>query len=381
MKLYVLAGEPSGDQLAGPLLAALKERFGEALQLRGVGGEEMELQGLQSLYDLNDFAVMGIVEVVRHLPRLRRHINNLVADIEAWKPDILLSVDSPGLCFRIAHQIKTDSICKIHYVAPSVWAWKPERAQKIAGFLDGLLTVLPFEPPYFTPHGLDTRFVGHSLLERGAACVPLALAHSQQNLLLAPGSRVNEIKRMLPLYLKVSKELRKRFKDIKIIIPTVANVEALVRSMTKGLDVQVVTGSKARWEAFARADAALVTSGTVALELACLGVPTVVGYIMNPLSAWYVRRKLRLERVSLPNILLKRDVFPELLMRDCTQEKILDQLVPMLETLEARERMQKESAQLRAMLSPPSPYPLPSEAAASMMLDIFNAKRAGVKNI
>ncbi len=388
MKIYIIAGEVSGDQLAARFVRSLKAQKPD-VELRGIGGSLLAEQGLESQFDIKEFAIMGLVEVLRHVPRLKRRMREIAADIRAFEPDVLLTVDSPGLSLRI-HKMFSDAPFKqVHFVAPTVWAWKPWRAKHMAGYLDHLLVILPFEPPYFTVHGLATDFVGHPVTELLELATPdLYLEQSpakdqdSQNqespeqdsqalrrVIIAPGSRKGEVSKLLPDFIAAATQLYADDPSLHFVVPTVETVEPMVREMMSqaGLPHEVIVGQALRWSAFKAADLALVASGTIALELGLVGTPTVVAYRVNALTARIVKAVVKVEFASLINILNKRAIQPELLQWDFTPEALLAEAKRFLYDAEAIATYKAAVTETAAMLAAPKEGYSPSELAAEIV--------------
>jgi lipid-A-disaccharide synthase len=324
--IFIIAGEPSGDSLGARLMAALREETGGRVRFAGIGGEQMTRQGLVSRFPIHELAVMGFFEVLPHLFGIIRRIRQTVAAIKQIRPDAVVTIDSPSFTLEVAGRLKGEGIPLIHYVAPQVWAWKPWRARSIAKYLDQLLVLLPFEPPYFTCHGLATTFVGHPAIE--AAPVPGAGQEAPDTapcLLVLPGSRKGEVAKLMPVFSEVVRRLAATHPELRVVVPTVETVEEEVRARVADwpLAVEVVRGGEAKTKAFQEATAALAASGTVSLELALAGVPTVVAYRLAGIVGLLPPSLLRVPFVSLVNIIAGREVQPEFLQRRCRAEEIL----------------------------------------------------------
>ncbi|MEO5335561.1 MAG: lipid-A-disaccharide synthase [Magnetospirillum sp. WYHS-4] len=354
--IFLVAGEPSGDALGASLMAGLR-KLRPDVRFVGVGGERMCAEGLESLFPMADLAVMGLAEVVPRLPNLVRRIRQTAAEVERLRPAALVTIDAPDFSFRVARKLKGKGIPLIHYVAPTVWAWRPGRARKIARFLDHLLVLLPFEPPWFEREGLGCTFVGHPVVESGADRgdgARFRAAHgipaSAPLLCVLPGSRQGEVMRLLPVFAATLERLRASHPDLRVVVPTVANVAATVRRATWPVPAVVVDGQAEKYDAFAAADAALAASGTVALELALAGTPTVVAYRVNRLTAWLARRLIRVRWVNLVNILLDRGAVPELLQEACSPDRLADELRSLLDDEAARQAQRDAGGLALAML-------------------------------
>lgn len=346
MRIYVIAGEQSGNLLGARLMQALVDECANRSTSRpyffGIGGEQMQQQGLNSLFPMSELSLMGFVEVLPHIPRLQARISETVKDILVKRPDIIVTIDSPGFCFRVARKLREHwpkgnqgSPRFVHYVAPSVWAYKPKRAKKLAAIYDQVLTLLPFEPPYFEAEGMQADFVGHPLMETPAQGdgASFRTRHSigAETKLIAvlPGSRAGELKRHLP----VMRQAMAHYPDAVTVIPCVPHLQQALERGTKDWPnrLLLVDQSAEKWDAFAAADAAIAKSGTVTLELAMAGTPMVVMYKVNPISAWLMRRMMLTTYVTLVNILEQREVIPELLQEKATAEALGDALQQLLQ--------------------------------------------------
>ncbi len=378
-RIFLLAGEPSGDLLGARLMAALREETGGRVSFIGVGGQAMIDQGLDSLYPLEDFAVMGLVEVLPHVARLHGRIRDLARRIADDRPDALVTIDAPAFTLAVAKRLKGRGISLIHYVAPSVWAWKPWRAKRLAGTLDKLLTLLPFEPPYFTRHGLEAVFVGHPASEpqqespgcdtaRDRARDRLGLAAGDRLLCLYPGSRRGEIDRMLPVFVGVAAALQAERPDLAVVLPTLPHLVEPLRDALADLPLapRLLVEPNEKTAAVRAADLALAASGTVVVELASWGVPTAVAHRVHPISAWLARRLLKVKSVTLPNILLDEQVVPEFLQERCRVDAIVPVMKALLEDPAAAARQKEAFVRFTAALR--SPDGSPSRLAAREIL-------------
>lgn len=374
--IYLVAGEPSGDRLGARLMAALKEETAGRIRFRGVGGDMMAAQGLSSRFPIAEIAVMGLAEVLPRLPRILRRIRETADDVAAARPQAVVTIDSPDFTLRVAKRLKGQGIPLIHYVAPSVWAWKPGRARKIARFLDRLMTLLPFEPPYFMREGLRTDFVGHPVLESGAGQGDGAgfrtrhvIEPNDTVLVLLPGSRRGEVERHLPVLRDAAERIAAQRAGLRLVMPTVAHLEAALRDAVKDWTIRpiITAGEQNKFDAFAAANAAIAASGTVSLELAMAGTPGVVIYRVNPLTAAIAGRMLKVKHVSLVNILLNMEAVPELLQDKCRPDLIAASVLNLLNNADSAGLQRTRAAQAMAMLAPDGQTP--SRAAARVVLD------------
>ena len=344
MKLFLIAGEPSGDRLGAALMAGLKALT--PVEFEGVGGPLMQAEGMASLFPMEELSVMGIAEVLPKYFPLKRRIREVAMAALSSGADALITIDSPDFCLRVAALVKSTRprFRTIHYVAPSVWAWRPGRAAKMARVVDHVLALLPFEPPYMTAAGMTCDFVGHPVVaeELASADERAAFAGPGPLLLVLPGSRKGEVTRLAPVFGEVVQRLKARHPDLRVALPTVRGVAGLVREMTARWAVvpEIIEDPARKRGAFAAADVALAASGTVSLELAANACPMVIAYDMHPLTLWLMRRAALIDTVTLVNLVSETRVVPEFIGPDCRADKI----APALEAALA-----DPSAQLAAM--------------------------------
>ena len=378
----MVAGEASGDALGARLITALKQRHIGPLAFSGVGGAQMAAVGMDSLYPISDLSVMGLAEV---LPRLRLLLQRLAETsdhVRAVQPAALITIDAPGFSLRLAKRLAGEGIPLIHYVAPQVWAWRPSRARHWAASIDHLLALLPFEPEFFREFDVHCEFVGHPVIEgleempgNGAAFRRVYGVNAGVPLLaLLPGSRVGEASSLLPIFAQAAAKLHKERPELHVVMPTVEQVVSTVTDAVKTwpMPVHVVQGPSLRADAFAAADAALAASGTVSLELALRGVPSVVAYRANPITAALVRRMLLLPYVALPNILAGELVMPEFLQENCQPAGIADALSELLDNTDRRSEQRQKFSNISEMLGRGGVAP--SLRAAEAILRLLEAK-------
>ena len=333
LKIYLIAGEPSGDALGARFMKAMKKKTSGNVEFFGVGGETMEAEGLNSLFDISDLAVMGIAEVIPSIPKVLRHIKETVNDIVKIKPDVVITIDSWSFGCRVQKALRKKKlgIPQVHYVAPQVWAWKKKRARTMHKYVDHLLTLLPQEPKYFTPYGLDTTFVGHPVIESPVAKgdkesfrKKYKISKDKRIVCILPGSRHNEVATLLPIFIETAQKLNATYDDLLFVVPTVKTVEKRVKGLMEncGFETLIVEGSEDRHNAMCASAAAIAASGTVALELAIANVPHIIGYKVSRLTAFLVKRLMHIQFVNLSNILLGREIVPELLQDACVPDNI-----------------------------------------------------------
>ncbi len=339
MKLFLIAGEPSGDRLGGALMAGLSQ-LAPGTEFAGVGGPAMQAQGLSSLFPMEELSVMGLAEILPKYLHLRRRVQEAAAACLASGAEALVTIDSPDFGLRVAALVKQakPSVRTIHYVAPSVWAWRPGRAAKMARHVDHVLALLPFEPPYMTAAGMSCDFVGHPVVAEPRASEAEVQALRERlgtgpAILVLPGSRRSEVTRLAPVFGEVLARLRHRHPGLTALVPTVPHVAGLVRELVAGWPVHplVIEEAERKRAAFAAADVALAASGTVSLELAANGTPMVIAYDMNPLSMWLITRMARIDTVTLVNLVSDSRVIPEFLGPRCKAPLIAPALLGLLE--------------------------------------------------
>ncbi|SMF73846.1 lipid-A-disaccharide synthase [Azospirillum oryzae] len=382
--LFLIAGEPSGDALGARLMAAAKRLTDGKVRFVGVGGEKMMAEGLVSLFPMSELTLFGIFELLPHLPNLIRRIDQTVAEIMRVRPDAVVGIDSPGFTVRVAKKVRAaaPSIALVHYVAPTVWAWKPKRAAKYAAIYDHLLAVLPFEPPYFEREGLACTFVGHSVVEGGAGKGDGAgfrdrhgIAPADRVVAVLPGSRKGEVSRLLPDFRATLERLQPSHPTLVAVVPTVATVRDRVAAAIADWPVRtvLVEGDAEKYDAFAAAEAALAASGTVSLELALARLPTVIAYRLNPVTVALYRRLIRVKYVNLVNLMLDRMLVPELLQQDCRPDKLAAELGRLLDDPAARQAQIDGVAEVARWLGQGDTPP--SERAARTILDVVAEQR------
>ena len=334
LRIALVAGEASGDQLGAGLIAELRLRFPGA-EFAGIGGPGMRAAGLDAWHDSQELAVMGLAEVLAHLPRLLRLRRRLRKRLLAWKPDVFIGIDAPDFNLGVEKWLKRRGIRTVHYVSPSVWAWREERAAKIGDSADRVLCLFPMEPPIYAKHAVDARFVGHPLADaiplepdRQAARDAMAIVGHAPVLALLPGSRLGEIAKMLPVFLEATALIAQSIPTLQILLPAAnAQCDAAIREQLQARPelaarVRVLDGHAQR--AMIASDVVLLASGTAALEGMLCKRPMVVGHRISPTTYRIVTRLglLKSRYVSLPNVLADAPLIPELLQHDCVPEKL-----------------------------------------------------------
>lgn len=379
--IYLLAGEASGDVLGARLMAALRA-LRPGVEFAGIGGPRMAAEGMQSLFPLQDLAVMGLLEVLPRVRLLRRRLDETARDIERRRPDAVVTIDSPGFALRVLRRAGRLGIPRVHYVAPQVWAWRERRVRHFPGLWERLLCLLPFEPAFFARHGLPASFVGHPVLESGADRGDGARFRARHGieagapvLVLMPGSRRSEAPRLLPVFGQAVRRLADAVPGLTPVLPVSPVVAEQVAQAVAGWPVRpvVVTEVDDKHDAYAAAGAALTKSGTSTLELALAGVPMAVTYRVNPVTAAVARRLIRVPHVAMVNLLAGREVVPELLQGDCTAEKLSATVRDLLRDPAAAQAQRDAFGPLLDGLRPPAGTP--SEAAAREVLEVLDQAR------
>ena len=381
--IFVVAGEASGDALAARLMAALKSATGGRVRFAGIGGARMAEQGLVSEFPMTELSIMGFAEVVPRIPRLLRRLRESARAVRRLRPDVVVTVDSPGFAFRLARRIRASGVPIVHYVAPQLWAWCPGRARHMAPLIDRLLVLLPFEPDFFKDFGVPCRYVGHPVIEAGltggdgpgfrarhgvAAETPLVC--------VLPGSRHTEVAKHLSVFGRALGRLARSHTGLAAVVPLAPAVAPAVRAAALEWPVPVILleGGDEKADAFAACDAALAKSGTGTLELALADLPMVVAYRVGAATAAIARRLLRVPYVALPNILLGRALVPEKLQADCTASELAEALDALLSDEALRAAQRAGFAELRGLMSPDGATP--SARAAAAVLEVVGASPA-----
>lgn len=358
LHIALLAGEASGDLLGAPLLQALRERLPHA-RFSGVGGPAMQAAGLHSLIDMERLSVMGLVEVLRHLPDILAAERALLGHWAADPPGVFIGIDAPDFNLRIARALHARGVRTVHYVSPSLWAWKEKRIHKIRRCIDLMLCLFPFETAVYDKHGVAAVCVGHPLRDRlrmvpaAEARAALGLSPQARILGLFPGSRRGEVRRLLPVFLET-------WQRLQAADPTLQAVLSLRQPPDKASAALLATLPHVhRFDAdsatlMAASDALLLASGTITLEAALLNRPMVVAYRVHPVSAALARalKLLKINRFSLPNLLAGADIVPECMQEECNPARLVAELTPLLADGEAAARQRAALAAVAAQLPP-----------------------------
>ena len=379
LRIWLIAGEESGDQLGAKLMHALKAALGQApVTFEGVGGEAMAAQGLRTLFPLSDIAVMGLGAVVARLPSIVRRVYRTVDAIVAGRPDAVVIIDSPEFTHAVARRVrrKLPSLPIVNYVSPSVWAWRPGRARKMRAYVDHVLALKPFEPDaHRRLGGPPCTYVGHPLIERFDELRPKpgerpGIDEDPINLLVLPGSRRSEISRLMEPFGATLEVLASRSaRPFRAILPAVSHLAGEIEERSRSWPVapEIVRGEAAKYAAFRSAHAALAASGTVSLELALSRVPMVIAYKVSPVEN-RLRFLLTVQSIVLANLIIGENVVPEHIQEDCTPEKLTDALLPLLGDTPKRRRQLDAFARLDDLMSIGDE--VPSMRAARIVLQV-----------
>ena len=338
--IALVAGEVSGDILGAGLIRALKVKYPNA-RFVGIAGERMIAEGCETLVDMEEIAVMGLAEIVKHLPRLLKIRKMVVETMSAQKPDIFIGIDAPEFNLYVEDKLKAQGIKAVHYVSPSVWAWRQKRIYKIARATDLVLAFLPFEKAFYDRFNVPCRFVGHTMADsiplkpdRHEACNVLNIDEKQRYMAILVGSRSAEVELLSTPFLQTALRLKEKFPDLKFLVPLInqkrrQQFEQFKARLAPNLDMILLDGN-AR-QAMIAAEVTLLASGTAALECMLCKSPMVVGYRMKPLTYFLAKHLVKTPYISLPNLLADEMLVPEMIQEDCTAEKLTEKLIPYLE--------------------------------------------------
>lgn len=370
--IYLIAGEVSGDFIGSQLMMAFKKKVPDA-NLFGIGGEKMQEQGLYSLFPMKDLSLMGVAEILPKVPKLLGRINQTVNDIKEKQPDVIVTIDAPDFSFRVLKRVRQEMSNPprmVHYVAPTVWAWRAKRAQKVSSFLDGMICLFDFEPRYFEEEGLKSIAVGHPMMESGLL---EAIAEPNERgdvrrIGLFLGSRVSEVKRHASIFVSALNQLDN--KNIECLVPTLPHLKDIVESYLSKLSIpyRVVINPANKWSLFKSIDVAMAVSGTVGLELAMAGVPHMIGYRMNGITWQIAKRVVKTPYAHLANIMADKEIVPEFIQDDCTPKKLLSALNGFLDDHRAAHNQREQFDIIRSRLGA---MERPSEKAADFVLSML----------
>lgn len=386
--IVILAGEASGDFLGANLIEALKKnavKQGVDLTLSGIGGPRMTEQGLLSLFPMYDLSVMGVSEVLSSLPRILKRLRQTKKYLAACRPDMLLTIDSPDFCLRVAKSAKKNNpnLKTVHYVSPTVWAWREGRAKTISRFLDIVLCLFPFETPYYERLSITPKFVGHPLAQK----VPVFSNEAREEfyarmklnpenpvLCVLPGSRRGEIRSLASVFAETVRRLKEEVPNLQVTVPTLQPFAEDLTNAFDGLGVKIVVplDDKDKFLTFSCATAALHASGTVGLELALCDTPMVTAYRVSQLTGFVGRMLIKTKFVNLVNILLEREAVKERLQKQCEPALLVDDLIPLLTDKAAADAQRADLRLIRPALLPSDKKQSSADCAAEAVMELLN---------
>jgi lipid-A-disaccharide synthase len=377
LHVFIIVGEPSGDVLGARLMEALNRTAPQGIRYSGVGGPQMTAQGLNSLFDYRQLAVMGLLEVIPQAPRLLRRIGDVAKAVETLQPDAILTIDAPSFGFAVLRRLKKRTQPRIHYVAPQIWAWRPKRVHKFKKYVDHILALFPFEPAYFDAANMPCTFVSHPVLETIATAeegrafrARHGIAADALVLCALPGSRRIEVRKLTPVIVASIEQLASRHPGLHVVIPTVSTVVADVRAITvAGVPITIVDNADEKSAAMAASNVAIAASGTATLELACAHVPAVVIYKVAWITGILGRWLANVKYASIVNILANREVLPEFLQEYCKPQDIVAAIDDMI--VNPSRRQEIIDAEISVVRQLAFEGQTPSEKAAEEVLRII----------
>ena len=345
--IFIIAGEPSGDRLGAMLVKSLRKKCSHKLDIYGIGGSDLLSNGLKPIFPISDISVMGFTSVLLNINRLIKRIKETSSAIVSLNPDIVITIDSPDFCFRVAKRVKRTkpSVKIIHYVAPQIWAWREGRAKNMKKYIDHLIAIFPFEKIYFDKYNLPCSYFGNPLVELDFSLADIDIFTSVNNIrkdyfkiLLFPGSRISDVPRLLNIFLESINILCKLGKKIHVIIPTLDELKNVIeKRMTKtSFPYTIVTKKADKNAAYKSADIAVATSGTVSIDLAVARVPYITAKKVSFLSYLIAKFLVKIKFINMINILMEKEVVPELIQKDCNPQKISYLINTLLESEKIR---------------------------------------------
>jgi len=382
--IFVVAAEESGDRLGAALMRALEAKLPGRVRFQGIGGAGMAAAGLTSLFPTTELAILGFTSIPARLRLILRRIREAAAAVAAARPHVLVIIDSPDFTHRVARQVRAlaPDIPIVDYVSPTVWAWRPGRAKAMRGYIDHVMAILPFEPGVHARlGGPPCTYVGHPLVEQIGELRPSAEEEARRRadpprILVLPGSRGSEIRRMADIFGRTMARVAERLGEVDIVVPTVPHHAERVAAATRGWPLQprIIADLSEKRAAFRTARAALAKSGTVTLELALAGVPMVTAYKVSPIEAIVAGLLIRVPSVILANLVLGTNAVPEFLQLESTPKKLADALIPLVSDSESRRRQLAAFARLDDIMQ--IGQAAPSQRAAAIVLALAERGRA-----
>ncbi len=387
LKIYIIAGEASGDILGAKLMEALRIQSPDYIDFHGIGGDRMIGHGLHSLFPMSDIALMGFSEILPHIPGILKRIKQTVADILRIKPDIVITIDSPGFCCRVAEKLRGKGIKIIHYVAPTVWAYKPERAAKFAALFNHILLLLPFEAPYFDKVGLANTYIGHPIIEDSKIKIDTnkfrekhKIKATEKILCIMPGSRITEIKRLMPIFCRALQIIMREDVAVKPIIITVPFLKGAINKYLSQLPrgTLIIDSPIEKIDVFNSSTAAIAKSGTGTLELSLAGVPMVIAYKISWISYQLVKSLVKVKYANLLNLVSDKEIIPEFIQNKCKAKLLAKATLDLLKDKD-KANEQIKAARLALIKLGLGSDMSPSAKAAKIVLDMANKTRAEKK--
>ena len=354
--IMIIAGEASGDLHGAKLAAALTNRSPEAF-LFGVGSDAMHAAGVRLIVDANELSVVGITEVVSHLPTIYRAMGTVKKALRSLRPDLLILIDYPEFNFRVAAVARRLGIPVLYYISPQIWAWRQNRVKKIKRLVDHMAVILPFETAFYRQHGVPVTFVGHPLLDRipsfSANGANRSICLKEATIGLLPGSRKKEVATLLPIMVEAALLLHRRTPSLKFLVSCSTSIEtawldSIVAQHARSLEIQIIKGDVAA--VFRQSELLIAASGTVTLEAALYGVPTIIAYKISPLSYWLGKQLIKVSYIGIANLIAQKELFPELIQEDATPHKIAATADGLLHNHERYRQIKTELAGIRELL-------------------------------
>lgn len=383
LKIFITAGEVSGDTLGAQLMRSLKKDCPLPIEFYGVGGDQMQSEGMHSIFPMRELSVMGITEVLPKAAKILKRIRQTADQVLAVNPDVFLTIDSPDFSMRVASKLKgkiAENCLKVHYVSPTVWAWRPERAQKVAALYDQVLCLYPFEPDCYKDVDIDAHFVGHSVLGSGVMEAEgkqirdmLSIPEYEPVLGVLFGSRMGELNRTGPILHEAATQIARDVSSLHVVSLTMPHLQRQAQNLLESIPCKthLVTDMSQKWPLFKAMDAAMAVSGTVGLELAVADVPHLIGYRMNKLTWKIVQKKVKIKYAHLVNILQDDLIIPEYIQNDCEASVMARTATDLLRHEDKRKAQREHFAQVRARLQPASGGAA-ADAASQAILSKFD---------
>ncbi|MCI0514967.1 lipid-A-disaccharide synthase [candidate division KSB1 bacterium] len=358
-RIFISTGEVSGDLYGGHLVAELKQ-FLPTAHFYGIGGDHLLEQGVELFYHVRQMGIVGVLEVVRHIPFIRRVFRHLRTIFEARRPDLLIVIDYPGFNLRLAAMAKTMGIPVIYYITPQIWAWGFNRIKKIRAVIDQAIVILPFEAAIFQGAGVPATFVGHPLLDflkprltRAEFFEQYHLQPEKKLLGLLPGSRFSEVTRLLPEMVKTVNYLRLQLPELQVVVARVGNIPLSVYQSIPGDAPAIQLLEQSNYDIMRSADALIIASGTATLEAALLGTPMVLVYRTSRITYWLGRAFVKIKWLGLPNIIAGAEIIPEFIQQNCRAEKLSPVLAQLLLNSTANQHQREKLQQIQAQMGAP----------------------------